>query len=145
MGYDLISKNNKSKIREYTIGAFSWPMFLSETGMGYILGYGDGMKPASYVYSTLKKAGSPVSNDGYMVTASQSKAMAMVARGFISVNRFINKQWGELTEEERIRMDGLKIPGSDKELYKKGWHEDRLVQLENFAEFAEQSQGFSIH
>lgn len=143
MGYDLIAKNKKSKTQHISIGAFSWPIFLSYTGMGYVIGYGAGINPGTYVYKPQNKTGSPASNDGYEVSSMEAKAMAMCARGFVSVNRFLNKEWDEIEESERERMKITK--GYDgKDLYNQGWAEDRLLQIENFAEFAEQSGGFKI-
>lgn len=143
MGYDLISKNKKAKIQEMKYGIFSWPMILQETGMGYILGYGLGMRPGSYVYQPRGKGGSPVSNDGFLVSATEAKAMARCARGFISVKRFINKEWEELSPEDLAsRVSCRNEDGTF--LYKQKYHEDVLTKLEKFAEFAEQSGGFRI-
>lgn len=141
MGYDL--RANNKKIETFSIGAFSWPIILQETGMGYVLGYGEGREPASYVYQT-GNIGSPASNDGYKVSSAEAKAMAMVARGFVSVQRFIKKTWDEMPEDERKRTQEIKNHDGTKPLYKQAWHEDRLKMIEKFAEFAEQSKGFSI-
>lgn len=139
MGYDLIPI--KKSVEEITMGTLTWPLILQETGMGYVLGYGTAMKPCTYVYNQ-GNDGSPVSNDGFKVTSAEAKAMAMVARGFVSVQRYVNKEWEA-------------IPESDVETYKNSstgfgptyrgtWHEDRLKQIERFAEFAEKSGGFKI-
>jgi len=139
MGYDLIPRNKN--VSELTIGAFSWPIILQETGMGYVIGYGDGKSPGSYVYRTGNN-GSPVSNDGYRVSSFEAKAMAAIARGYVSVQRFINREWEKLTEEERHYQKTIIIDG--KPLYKKGVDESRLKQIENLAEFLENSRGFRI-
>lgn len=144
MSYDLRPRNKK--IDELTIDAFSWPMMLQETGMGFVLGYGANIQPASYVYNTGRK-GSPVSNDGYRVTSSESKAMAAVCRGYISVKRFINKQYEEASDEQKNNWKSALYHGDKgivKKLYKQEVSEDFLVKLEKFAEFAEQSNGFGI-
>lgn len=135
MSYDLRPKNKE--VDELRIGAFSWPIILQETGIGYVLGYGAGIAPASYVYQT-GNHGSPASNDGYIVTAFEARAMAKAARGFVSVQRFMRKEWDSLTEEEQVRKE------QTKDIYKNPWHEDRIKLVETFAEFAEKSSGFRI-
>jgi hypothetical protein len=143
MSYDLKPKNKE--INELRIGAFSWPMYLQITGAGYIVGYGESRSPAEYTYQRRKNA-SPVSNDGFPVTATEAKAMAMVVRGFVAVRRFINKQWDELDLSDEEKEQQQKLTLSDgKPLYQGTWHEDRLKELEVFALFAEQSKGFTIH
>jgi len=141
MGYDL--KPTNKKIESISFGAFFWPIILQETGMGYVIGYGEGREPATYVYRTGNK-GSPASNDGFNVSSTEAKAMAMVARGFVLVQRFIAKSWEEIPEQERERQKAIKNHDGTKPLYKTAWHEDRLKLIEKFAEFAEQSKGFSI-
>jgi len=86
MGYLLKPKNKK--VESINVGAFSWPIILQETGAGYVLGYGAGRAPASYVYQDGNK-GSPASNDGYKVNGTEAKAMASVLRGYATVQRFV--------------------------------------------------------
>jgi len=142
MSYDLKPVNKKEKT--FSIGAFSWPIMLQQTGMGYVLGYGAGRAPASYVYQSNNK-GSPVSNDGYKVSGTDAKIMAKILRGYISVQRFVNKEWEAVPEEEKKMQKDAKIIGSGTPLYRGEVHEDVLVRYEKFAEFAEKSKGFSIH
>jgi len=140
MGYTLQPKNKK--IEELNIGAFSWPIFLQETGMGYILGYGSGRAPAQYVYNS-GNHGSPASNDGYIVTSFEAKAMAKCAKGFVSVQRFVNKDWEDnFTVEQYDEL--IKRHYNGNKTYRSKWHEDRLKDLERIAEFMEQSRGFRI-
>lgn len=139
MGYTLKAKNKKVKSIDY--GAFIWPIMLQDTGMGYVLGYGAGRSPASYVYQN-GNIGSPSSNDGYRVTATEAKMMAKVARGYISVKRFINKEWAELPEERRKVDMEAKYDG--RPLYNLETAEHFLTRLEKFADFAEKSGGFQI-
>lgn len=141
MGYDL-NPINKA-LNSLSIGAFSWPIFLQDTGMGYVLGYGSGFKPGSYVYNDGNN-GSPVSNDGYKVTSSEAKAMAKVARGYVSVQRFVNKEWEVLSEEEAKQCEESNNRHSFK-IYRSKMHEDHLVWLEKFADWAEKSKGFTIN
>lgn len=140
MPYDLMPANKE--LQEYSIGAFSWPIILQETGMGYILNYGLAMRPGSYSYQK-GNSGSPVSNDGYIVTEEEAKMMARVARGYLSVKRFINSEWGQLTEEQREQYK--KPSSSGQPIYQEETSEASLKQIEDFADFAEKSGGFSIH
>jgi hypothetical protein len=142
MGYDLKPKNKK--IEEFHFGVFVWPIVLQETGMGYVVGYGAGLSPATYVYKPDKIGASPVSNDGYSISSSEAKMMAIIARGFVSVQRFINKELSQYPEDEQNKMKDAKTYNG-KPLYNTAWHEDRLVQIEQFANFAESSKGFRIH
>jgi len=145
MGYNLTARNKK--IADFEIGAFSWPIMLQDTGMGYVLGYGANVEPASYVYQNGNN-GSPVSNDGYKVTSFEAKAMAAVAQGYISVKRFINKQYEEMSEEKKEHFKSAKYFGDEgivKKLYEQPTSEDFLLKLEKFAEFSEKSGGFTIN
>lgn len=134
MGYDLRAKNKN--VKGISIGAFSWPMFLQETGAGYVLGYGAGLKPATYVYQNGNN-GSPVSNDGYKVSSFESKMMAKIFYGFVSVQEFITKQWDDHSEEEKENM-------KKHDFYNKPWAKERLEQLKTIAKFMDESSGFSI-
>lgn len=140
MGYDLRAKNKE--VSEFSLGAFSWPMYLQDTGMGYVLGYGAGLSPGTYVYSTGNN-GSPHSNDGYKVSSSEAKIMAKIARGYVSVQRFVNKEWDSLTPEDRKMREETNAKGL--RVYRPYMHEDHLKKLEAFAEFAEKSKGFTIN
>lgn len=141
MAFDLNPKNNE--MESLSVGGFSWPIFLQETGMGYVLGYGAGFKPSSYVYNEGNN-GSPVSNDGYKVTSSEAKAMARVARGYVTVQRFVNKEWEALPESELSYYEKAKSLG-EQPLYRAKMHEDHLKFLEKFADWAEKSKGFTIN
>lgn len=139
MSYDLHAKNKN--VESIRIGAFSWPIMLQDSGMGYVLGYGKSRVPGEYVYLNGNN-GSPVSNDGYRVTSEEAKIMAKIARGYVSVKRFINDQWEALDEAERIESEQLKING--KPLYEQQTGDGFLELIEKFAEFAERSGGFCI-
>jgi hypothetical protein len=143
MSYDLIPRNKK--VSEITFGASLWPIMLQETGMGYVLGYGAGRTPTTYVYKPQKKGGSPASNDGYKVSSTQAKAMAMVARGFISVKEYINKEWLELSEEKReVEKKFTDSWSGNRPIYLPETGQHFLDQLNKFADFAEKSEGFRI-
>jgi hypothetical protein len=139
MSYTLNPSNKKSK--PISFGAFSWPILLQETGMGYVLGYGKSKDPAGYVYQS-GNHGSPVSNDGYRVTAEDAKMMARIARGYVSVKEFVNKQWETLSIEEKERAK--EITHNGKPIYTPETSQQWLSKLIEFAEFAEKSKGFKI-
>lgn len=143
MSYDLIPKDKS--VEEISIGAFSWPIILEETGMGYVIGYGGGRCFGTHVYRPEENGASPVSNDGYWVSSTEAKAMALVGRGYVSVSRFINKEWEKIPEHERKQQEKMLCsPNSNRLLYKTVMHEDRLKQVEQFCDFAEKSKGFKI-
>jgi len=139
MGYDLIARNNKAE--DMYIGSFSWPILLQETGAGYVIGYGKGLQPSSYVYQN-NQPGSPVSNDGYKVTANEAKSMAAVVRGYISVKTFVNKEWDEMNEEDRKNRESW---NETEKIYTEYTSEKTLDQLNSLAEFLENCSGFRIY
>lgn len=141
MGFDLNPKNKK--IKSISVGAFAWPIFLQETGAGYVLGYGTGLKPATYVYNKGNN-GSPVSNDRYKVTAKEAKMIAHVFRGFVTVQRFVNNEFEALSPEEKKAIEDSESNMNFKSYYRGRWHEDRMKEIERIAEFAENSGGFII-
>jgi hypothetical protein len=142
MPYDLKPKNQK--IKSISVGAFAWPIFLQETGAGYVLGYGTGLKPGSYVYNNGNN-GSPVSNDGYKVSAKEAKMLAHVLRGFVTVQRFVNNEFEALSTEERKWIEDSEKNVNLKSYYRARWHEDRMKEIETIADFAENSGGFTIN
>jgi hypothetical protein len=142
MGYDLIPINKQ--MESLSIGAFSWPIMMQDTGMGYVLGYGAGRSPAEYVYQQGNN-GSPHSNDGYKVSASEAKMMAKIARGYVSVKRLINKEWDELSPEIRKQQEEFKSLFDGRPIYQTYTAEDFLLKLEKFAAFAENSKGLRIY
>ena len=142
MSYDLSPRNKK--VKEIRVGAFSWPIIMQETGMGYVVGYGSGRDKVSYVYRPDNRGASPASNDGYRITSFEAKAMAAVGRGFVSVQRFINKEWESLSETERLSSENAKNHKGEP-LYRSKWAEEMLVQIEEICDFFEKSNGFSIN
>jgi hypothetical protein len=140
MGFDLISRNKNAK--NMSIG-FMWDIMLKETGMGYLLGYGSGVSPGSYVYNYEQAGRLPSLNDGFIVTSFDAKAMAKIARGYLFVTRFNNQIWDAMTEEERARKSTALA--NNKLLYTQKKGDLFLKKLEDFAEFAEKSGGFRIY
>lgn len=141
MSYDLIPRNKN--IQGITVGAFSWQMYLQDSGAGFVIGYGKGLIPTTYVYQPRKKPGSPVSNDGYYVTSSQAKMMSIVIDGFISVHRFIRKEIDSLPQERVKEMEQANERLSWK-TYNIPYPTSHLDKLEAISKFLKNSKGFYI-
>jgi hypothetical protein len=141
MSFDLMPI--KKDLEEISFGAFTWPVMLDETGMGYVLGCGPGRSVGQYVFVPDKNGASPRTNDGYKVSAAEARMMAVIARGYVSVKRFINKEWDALLPHERKGQEQAKYNG--RPLYQPYTSEEFLKRLERFADFAEKSGGFKIH
>ncbi len=113
-------------------------MILNETGAGYLFGYGDNtVKPGFYIYNGKRGPGSPVSNDGFKVSASEAKAMAKLFRGYAHVKRAIREEGEILNSEERAIYSKFKW-------YKEPPSEEFIKKVEELAEFCEKSGGFRI-
>lgn len=143
MSIELVPKTRSKKVKSIWVGGMIWGIYLEETGMGYVLGYGAGRTPGSYVYKSGNN-GSPVSNDGYEVTEEEALMMARVGRGFLSVQRFVQKEWDSLTPEQYKEQWDYKTRPEGKLLYNQPWHEERLKQIEAIVDFMEKSKGFKI-
>lgn len=140
MGYDL--RPSKKEINGIMVGAFSWPMYLQETGAGYVLGYGAGIRPATYVYQSGKK-GSPVSNDGYYVTSKEAKTMSCVIDGYLSVQTFMRLEIDALPPEEVNQMEEANKNSSWK-TYNLPMAQKHLDKLKEISKFMNESGGFYI-
>lgn len=139
MGYDLIA--NKKNVESISFGAFSWPIMLQDTGAGYIIGYGAGLTPGTYVYQPRGNGGSPVSNDGYKITAKEASSMALCVYGYLSVSKFINAEWDKMPadqKEERLRWN------KHDKIYTEPIGQKFIDNLERFAEFLSKCGGFKI-
>ena len=117
---------------------YIWPMVLNETGAGYLLGYGEiEAVPGSYVYNGNRGPGTPVSNEGFIVTAEEAKIMAKLFRGYAFVKRGVRKQWGKLPERNKqmaIYINERSEPPDD----------DFINKVESLADFCEKSGGFTV-
>lgn len=140
MSYDLIPINKEVKPISF---GMSWGIILQMTGAGYVIGYGEGRTPGSYVYVPDKRGASPMSNDGYKISSSEGKMMARVLRGYLSVQRFINKEWDSFPPKEQEMQKKVKLQDGSA-LYRKRVDDGFLKKIELLAEFAEQSKGFKI-
>ena len=141
MSMDLKPRNNS--IEEFRISGIYWNVVLRETGAGYIIGYGKAVSNGAYSYKPQGNNGSPMSNDGYRVTAFEAKAMALSARGYLSEQSYLKREWAELDKEKR-KMYELLNKNNDKGLFNKPAGDTFIKVVERFANFAEQSSGFRI-
>ena len=136
MGYDLRPKNSEAGSPSGMIS--TWPIILQETGAGYLFGYGPNtVKACYYVYNGKRGPGSPVSNDGFKVSASEAKTMAKLFRGYVFVQRAIRKDYERMSSRD-------KEINSKFNWYKEPPCEDFLKKVEELAEFCEKSNGFRI-
>ena len=134
MGYTMIPLKKNAYSIDGNI--FTWPMALNLTGAGYLLGYGENtISPGQYFYKP--RNGSPVSNDGFKVTATEAKTIAKIFRGYISTKKSIREEFEKLSDlqKEWIRKDRPHdVPPG----------EEFLDKIEKIAAFCEQSGGFRI-
>lgn len=139
MGYDLMPRNKS--LEGFHFGAFGWPWMLDQ-GVGLVVGYAQGRVPGTFLYTPDardKQGRNLMYNDGAYVTADAARAMARAARALASAYRAINREWDELTEEQRRIQEPMK------DTYRRPVREDWLDSIERFAQWAEQSQGFHVY
>lgn len=135
MSYDLRPRN--SNVETFTWGAFSWPVVL-EMGLGWPVGYTNGIEPGSFIWTPDKRGLCIAYNDGAHVTAKQAKEMAQIARWIVEAGRARLNAWEKLTPERRAQHE-------KNEYVKKPCGKDFLDSLEKFADWLEKSGGFNVH
>lgn len=137
MGYDLTPIRSEAGSPSGMI--MTWPIILQETGAGYLLGYGiNTVKAGYYVYDGRRGPGSPVSNDGFKVSASEAKAMAKLFRGYVRVKRAIRQEYEKISSEDKAIY-------SQFDWYNEPPCEEFINKVEELAEFCEKSKGFRIY
>jgi hypothetical protein len=151
MGYDLRARNRE--VGDLHFGAFSW-MWMLERGVGLIIGHSDG-GDGRHIYSPRIVRGvstSPMHNDGFPVSASEARAMALAARGLAATERHRAAAWEELPEATRMAIGALPIGvWKDNEYHmlerdrRAPVRADFIEKAERFAAWAEQSGGFRIY
>jgi hypothetical protein len=136
MGYDLKPKNRCAGFPRGMI--FTWSVILNETGACYLFGYGENTaRPGFYIYNDSRGPGSPVSNDGFKVSASEARIMAKLFKGYVFVKREIRKEWEEMSEYKKnmfLSIDKNASPPSS----------EFIDKVESLIEFCEKSGGFTI-
>ncbi len=137
---DLNARNRN--VESMRVNGLVWPVFLKATGVGRVIGFGDSLVGGSFSYTPQKKAGTPCSNDGYRVNAEQAKAMFLVIRGYLEEQYFLRQQWAKLSKET-ADMYKRENENSGMQIYKQP--DEGLIELaENFMDFVEKCQGFTI-
>ncbi len=138
MAYDLIPKKKGVDSKVGTL--FTWPLILNETGACYLFKYGTNtFHPPMYVYDGSRSDGSPVTNDGFEVSAEEALVMARLFRGYVFVKRGLREEWDKMSEKEQVMLKsrlGEKTEPPEEVFLKK---------IEDLAEFCFQSGGFNIY
>lgn len=163
MGYDLRAVNPKDQEQsEFHMGAFSFPVILDITSGLFPAAFGKGQwyMPANVGEVDGRFNGNypgPLSNDNFEVTEEEAKIMARFSRNWARIQR-------DLPEENRTSSlfegnkgkDGIKredmmallMAASRGQVPGEPWpakvRDDFVVKIEEFADWAEQSGGFTI-
>lgn len=151
MGYDLIARKPRDPEKsEFHFGAFTFPWLLDE-GVGLVIGCAPARGPVDFSYTPDSQGRCPRYNDGFHVTVAQAKMMAAIARGLVLRDRFIYNEWltlarGDAETALKLIEEQRDLPKAHPShgLYRVPANEKLLAQMEAFADFAEQSGGFSI-
>jgi hypothetical protein len=142
MSYDL--KPRHTDAGWFRCGAFSWSWLLDE-GVGWPLGYCEGMEPGRYYCEHRpERLGTPMTNDGYHVTAGEAREMAKLARYVAAKHRTWQYHWQHLPETERKRRLDAREQPMTRGTYRYPIREDFIDLAEKFADWAEKSGGFRI-
>lgn len=153
MGYDLTPNN--SEIEDFHFGAFSFRVLLEACGYlfpciqnagRWYCAFGvDERMPEGSTYPRL------ISNDGFQVTAEEARIMARVARNFVAIQRTLpdeNKTEDARSKAEFNREDVEKALIRGMYGGQENWpvkiRSDLTDKFEQFAEWAEKSEGFAI-
>lgn len=152
MGYDLIANN--SDAGDFHFGAFSFPVLLEACGYLFTSIHQSGQWYCAFGADERMGTSYPrlISNDGFPVTADEARIMARMARNFVTIQRTLsddNKTEDARSKPEFQREDVEKalirgmFGGQDKWPVK--IRSDFTDKFEQFAEWAEKSEGFAIH
>ncbi len=125
------------------MGAFSWSWML-EAGVGLVVGYGKGFKPAQFVYLNRPDGLCVAHNDGARITAKEAKQMAQVATWLADYQDALHAEWMKVPETERMKMEEYNSKNLDR-LYSPPVRRDFIEKVRAFASWAEKSAGFTIH
>lgn len=137
MGYDLKPRNKT--VDTFSMGAFSYS-WMMQSAVGMVVGYGEGLEPASYVSYRRKDDCDLMCNDGGQVSAKEAKEMARIAR-------LVAEQ------EDRLHFHFDKADQATKERYEKNEYKlyrlpvrkDFIQKIRDFADFAEKSGGYKVY
>jgi hypothetical protein len=140
MPYDLIPR--KQLVPMFSFGIMSWPVLLEQFGMMFPFMQFHGrwffVSGADERFHSTHSMPQVITNDGFRVTAAESRMMAQMTRNFVHVQRQL----------ERIEEKAPFPP--DWHFESKHWpnylkvHDEWIDKCATFAEWAEQSGGFKI-
>ena len=136
MGFDL--KPNRKSNGPFHMGAFSWHWML-DAGVGLPLGYGQGIKPAQFVFRERKDGLCVGYNDGARVSAKEARQMAQLANWVADYQDIKRSVFERMPENERseVEKDHLRV-------YSQPVREDFVKLARSFAEWAVKSGGFRV-
>jgi hypothetical protein len=140
MGMDLIARNRRTG--DLHLFHSVWSKILEETGCGYLLGYGKSFTPGYYVYDSDR--GSPVSNDGMKISASDAAIMSRLCEGYVFVKTFLQEEWDKLSDKEKEYTKGFFNITKDPN-YPNLETDEFLEKVKQFSDFAKRSGGFKIY
>lgn len=152
MSYDL-TPNNKG-IEEFHFGAFSFPVLLEACGYLFSAIHSGGRWYCAFGLDERMGKDYPniLSNVGFVVTAEEARTMARIARNFVAIQRTLPDE--NKTEDMRSKASFVKqdieamlinaMHGNSNEPWPVKVRTDFTVKFEKFAEWAEQSDGFTI-
>ena len=152
MGYDLQPKNKDAG--DFHFGAFSFPVLLEACGYLFSAIQSGGRWYCAFGSDERMGDTYPMilSNDGFKVTAKEAKIMARIARNFVTIQRTLpdeNTSDGIEGKAEFKRDDVLALmqramhPTAPPKWPTK-IRTDFTDRFEQFAEWAEKSEGFEI-
>lgn len=99
MGFDLIPK--RKNINPHWVCFSEWRALLMATGCNYLLKFG-GMISDKHKYIYVPdKHGSPVANDGYVVSRITAKQMSKQIEGYIIIQKENISLWKSLSDSEK--------------------------------------------
>ena len=130
MSYDLHPHNRK--LGTLHMGMLSWPWMLKQ-GVGLIIGYGPGAR-AGHSVSGPRNGAHPDDNNGFPVSGNEARMMARAAHYLAEVWKVNNREWVEMSEEERQRWRVEHCPVGL----------DTIEKVERFSKWAWKSKGFKI-
>lgn len=154
MSYDL--KPHNKELDWFRFGAFSFPVLLEACGYLFPCIQNGGQWYCAFGIDKRMPEGSQypglISNDGFHITSFEAKVMARCAKNFVAIQRILPEE--NKTEDMRSKSTFkkedvlnalLRGMSGGKENWPVKIRSDFVNRFEEFAGWAEKSQGFSIH
>lgn len=138
MVYSLIPRNKE--IESFEVKSYSWMKILRDTGVGYLIGFGETCTIGSCVFESRNNK-SPLGRDGYLITAAESRVMSNLSDGYVNVKRHVNNEWDMLAANEASLRE---IANRNGIIYQKYTDDLFLETVRDFSNFSKLSRGFRI-